>query len=126
MFVCREDYSERLGESGGPPGRPLDRLILLQAADGSWDLTNELAEILGCSLPNLEDALGDAAGDGPTIRRAWATALALAFLELQVASAADEWALLAGKARTWLGQCGVVSPTGEPWVVMARRILAQA
>jgi hypothetical protein len=64
-------------------------------------------------------------GDLPTIRRAWATVLALAFLEGQAASAAEEWALLAGKARDWLKRCGAVPPTGEPWIVLARRILAQ-
>jgi hypothetical protein len=105
--------------------RPLDRLILLQAADGSWDLSEELADILECALSTLEATLGGAVGDAATIRRAWATALALAYLETHADDARDEWALLAGKARTWLGQCGAVSPTGKPWIVLAKLILAQ-
>jgi Ca-activated chloride channel family protein len=122
--MCLEDWEVPKGAAQAAP-RPLDRLILLQAADGSWDLSEELADILGCALSTLEAALHGAAGDAATVRRAWATALALAFLEVRVANAEDEWALLAAKARTWLGQCGAVSPTGEPWIVLAQLILAQ-
>jgi hypothetical protein len=123
-LTYREDSEEpeRVAQAAR---RPLDHLILLQAADGSWDLTEELADILGCALSTLEAALCGAAGDAATVRRAWATALALAFLEVQAADAVDEWALLAGKAQSWLGQCGAVSPTGEPWIVLAKLILAQ-
>jgi hypothetical protein len=103
----------------------LDRLILLQAADGSWDLTEDLANTLGCALSTLEAVLHGAAGDGATTRRAWATALALAFLEIHATDARDEWALLADKARRWLYQCKVGSPTGEAWIALAKRILAQ-
>ena len=120
-----EDRDMYLRSGADASLRPLDLLVLLQAADGSWDLSDELADLLGCALSTLEAALHGAAADGATIRRAWATALALAFLELRVANAEDEWALLAGKARAWLGQCGAVSPTGEPWIVLAKLILAQ-
>jgi Ca-activated chloride channel family protein len=126
------EISRLLCDSSGPlepaaaaSRRPVDRLILLQAADGSWDLTDELADILGCALSALEAALGVAAGNAATIRRAWATALALAFLETYADETREEWALLADKAWRWLGQCGAVSPTGEPWGVLARGVLAQ-
>ncbi len=118
------DWEVPKGAAQAAP-RPLDRLILLQAADGSWDLTEDLADIVGCALSTLEVAFYGATGDGATIRRAWATALALAFLELRAANTEDEWALLVGKARNWLGQCGAVSPTGEPWIALAKLILEQ-
>jgi hypothetical protein len=105
--------------------RPLDRLILLQAADGSWDLTEDLADICGCSLPFLEDVPRKTSGDAATVRRAWATALALAFLETHADDVRDEWALLAAKARRWLQRCGVDCPTGQPWIVLARHVLVR-
>ncbi len=120
----RDDWEEPEGVAQATP-RPLDRLILLQAADGSWDLTEELADIFGCSLPFLEDVPRKTSGDAATVRRAWATALALAYLETHADDVRDEWALLAEKARRWLERCGVDCPTGQPWVVLARRILAK-
>jgi hypothetical protein len=65
-------------------------------------------------------------GDPATIRRAWATALALAFLETHADDTRDEWALLADKARRWLDRCGVESPTGQPWIALAQHVLARA
>ena len=59
---------ERLGLSSAPaPGHPsrhlsrdataLDRLVTLQRADGSWELTEELAAVIGRSLAELERAM---------------------------------------------------------------------
>ena len=116
---------EALGQVAQAVPRPLDRLVLLQAADGSWDLTEELADIFGCSLPLLEDVRRKTSGDAATVRRAWATALALAFLETNADDTPDEWALLADKARQWLERCGVACPTGQPWIALARHVLAR-
>jgi Ca-activated chloride channel family protein len=91
--------------------RALDRLAGLQKADGSWELSEGLAVVLGTSLPAIEGRaadLGLATGEG---RRAWATVLALAWLETRAAADRDEWALLAAKAREWLRrQAGPAGP----------------
>ncbi len=118
--------SEGFARVTEPPRRHLDRLILLQAADGSWDLTEDLADIFGCSLPFLEDVPRKTSGDPATVRRAWATALALAYLETHADDVRDEWTLLAAKARRWLERCGVECPTGQPWIALARHVLARA
>ena len=93
-------------QAPSPALRPLDRLVALQRADGSWELTPELAAILGAKLKELEAFLslpamlplnGDA-GSG----RLFATALALEFLEAACAKDRVEWLLLAGKASAFL------------------------
>lgn len=93
--------------------RPLDRLVALQRADGSWDLTPELALALGLELSALEAALPGAQGDAALPRRAWATALALRWLERHAADCRDEWRLLARKAESWLQRCPVRPAEGD-------------
>lgn len=58
--------------------RPLDELIALQKANGSRELTEEVATFLGIPLADLEKPISSAGGDLSSARRAWATALALA------------------------------------------------
>lgn len=82
--------------------RPLDRLASLQRADGSWELGKFLAELLGCSLDDLESEAAKVPGNREQVDRVWATALALAFLEQFCADEREEWELLAAKARRWL------------------------
>jgi Ca-activated chloride channel family protein len=76
---------------------PLDTLIALQRADGSWDLTGELAMVLGTTRSRLRTAnLRGAA------HRCWATALAIAWLRQHAMDRSVEWDLLARKATAWL------------------------
>ena len=51
---------------------------------------------------DLEAELTGASGNPDDIRRAWATALALAWLSAYASDAEDEWRLLAAKGRAWL------------------------
>jgi hypothetical protein len=125
MSLLLEDDSKGLTRASDAPSGIVNRLILLQSADGSWDLTEELADLLESSLPRLEGELRHLSGDAATIRRAWATALALAFLETHAADTRDEWALLADKGRRWLDRCNVASPTGRPWIALAQHVLAR-
>ena len=100
----------------------MHRLIVLQAADGSWGLTKELASIIGRELIELNAAVHGATGatGAPDeVLRAWATALALAWLEHTVADSEDEWRLLAKKARRWLDATKAVPPRGGGWVEAA-------
>jgi Ca-activated chloride channel family protein len=93
------------------PTRPLDRLVALQRADGSWKLTDELARSLGWpDVKRLREALGwDVSGDQE--ERAVSTALALVWLERNCAGARGEWQFLAGKSREWLDRM----PEGADW-----------
>ena len=76
-------------------------LVALQRADGSWDLTNELADLIARPLAQLASAMPTQA-HGVDARHAWATALALAWLRTEGAVFEDQWRLLADKALRWL------------------------
>mmetsp|Transcript_131558 Transcript_131558/g.281265 ORF Transcript_131558/g.281265 Transcript_131558/m.281265 type:complete len:948 (-) Transcript_131558:58-2901(-) len=99
-------------------GDLLQPLLLQQAFDGSWApgpaLLGALGVSTGTSAVALEAPAPELAG------KAWATALGLAFLALRLASRAQEWELLAGKARAWLVAAGH-SP--EALVALARERL---
>jgi hypothetical protein len=101
----------------------MHRLILLQSADGSWELTEDLASVVGRDLVELRTAVQDATGPQTEILRAWATALALAWLGRNAPDAEDEWRLLAVKARKWLDSTAAVPPGGSSWIHEAERFL---
>jgi hypothetical protein len=90
-------------------------VVSLQRADGSWDLTEAFARALGQPLDMLEVALVGASGDADEIRRAWATALALYWLKTNGATLADEWRLIANKARHWLDCVSARPASGRTW-----------
>jgi hypothetical protein len=114
--------AQPLMQRARPPVRPLDSLVALQRADGSWKLTAELARILGWpDLRRLLQAFGRPLA-GPPEERAAATALALAWLERVCADALDEWRMLATKAREWLDR----TPEGaDAWLQLADAALAK-
>ena len=92
-------------------------LVALQRADGSWDLTRELADAIERDLAELEAALRGATEE--EIRRAWATALAIVWLETRAPQARGEWRLLAAKASEWLGRVQARPPAGADWIEAA-------
>jgi Ca-activated chloride channel homolog len=125
-----------LGQVFGRPGQPvdhqsildltkpssarvLDRLVALQRADGSWDLTPELADVLGLSFEVLLQQLAHATGDPHEARRALATALALACLIKEASSSANEWKLLAAKGSRWLTGVKAVPAGRRTWAELA-------
>jgi hypothetical protein len=97
-------------------------LVALQRADGSWELSKELAEAMGLELSLLESA---PAGEKRSTqgRAAWATALALAWLDANAATSRAEWRLLAVKARAWLDGVPAPHPGGESWLESAAKFL---
>jgi hypothetical protein len=98
-------------------GPPYIRLILLQSAEGFWQLTYAFARIVGLPLVQLElaapfvdstmiplaeqdDRLGiDCYYDSLAL---WATALALVYLRIKWMSQKEDWELIASKAEAWL------------------------
>jgi len=80
-----------------PNLRPLDRFTQLQTAGGFWRLDDNIANIVGKTLSLLQSSQ-------PTgcTQDAWATAIAICFLEKSFAVMKDEWSMIADKARKWL------------------------
>jgi Ca-activated chloride channel family protein len=98
-----------------PSARPLDLLVTLQKADGSWELDEALSAALGVPLPAFERALSKLSSKRRHLRRAAATAFALHWLETEAPGAEDEWRLLARKARAWLDASGVAPARDGTW-----------
>ena len=101
----------------------LQALIVLQRADGAWALTRELARVLGRELDELRAAVPSGPGGDATIVHAWATALALAWLEVHAADLQDEWELLADKARRWLQDVPAPALRAWTWPEMAHAVV---
>lgn len=89
----------------------LDALVLLQAADGRFELTADLAARVGTTEERLRGALTAACGScaalagmaaGIARDRVWATAIVLATLASRFAAFASEWELLARRSRAYL------------------------
>jgi len=70
-------------------------LISLQHASGYWLLEDISEKILKKSLPELQCP-------SDVTRDAWATILALVYLELKLGAQKDEWELIEAKAEMWL------------------------
>ena len=107
-------FSRAAAPAMAPPAG-MHALIKLQQADGTWELTKELASIIGRDLNDLRSIVNGAGASSDALR-AWATALALAWLSKNARSAEDEWRLLASKARRWLDRTSCVPPHAATWV----------
>jgi hypothetical protein len=104
--------------------RPLDRVVSLQRADGSWDLTEAFAATIGVDLERLRAAL-PGTGGASNAGRVWATALAVAWLARHAADARDEWRLLARKAEQWLSAAARDAETLRGWQRAAETLVAE-
>ena len=110
------EMERRRSGSGGPPPPPpapswgppdsssakptLPQIINLQMASGAWQLTTQLAGLLGSTIDVLKSACPvPCEGD---IQSLWATALVLVFLKKKMSDSQDEWELVAMKAENWL------------------------
>ncbi|MEJ1283625.1 hypothetical protein NN561_014598 [Cricetulus griseus] len=85
-------YEESFGENA------ILHLISLQKANGSWELDEELTEILGTSLEDIK-AANPAKDQDPSV---WATVLAVLWLHANGKDLKCEWELLERKAVAWL------------------------
>ena len=83
------------------PSKPtLPQVINLQMASGAWELTPQLAGLLGSSIDVLKSACPVSCEGG--VQSVWATALVLVFLVKKMSESQDEWELVAMKAENWL------------------------
>ncbi|XP_058145297.1 von Willebrand factor A domain-containing protein 5A isoform X2 [Dasypus novemcinctus] len=92
LMSNRELYSLVFGDNH------LVQLISLQKADGSWDLNEGLAMVLGLSVEDLLAALPFENYDSSS----WATILAVLWLNTNGQDLKDEWELLELKAVEWI------------------------
>ena len=97
-------------------------LIRLQRADGSWELDETFAAAIKRDVHDLEAALGADAGSAE-VRRVWATALAIAWLQLHESSAREQWELVEMKAKRWLARMAPDLPGGTPWIAKTEEYL---
>jgi Ca-activated chloride channel family protein len=109
--------------SSSSPGIALHQVVALQRANGSWELTREFAKAVGFDLATLRAALPETGGDRVLALQAWATALALVWLQAHAADTEALWRMLADKARRWLDAVGIVPLDGSPWADVARSFL---
>ncbi|KAH6630765.1 von Willebrand factor type A domain-containing protein [Chaetomium sp. MPI-SDFR-AT-0129] len=91
----------------------LNRLVDLQTFEGSWAWEARLLAVIGCGKLDEKTLSQAAAKTGFQVSGsaldALATALALAFLEKEMADEAEEWEMLAEKAKMWLeGKLGEI------------------
>ncbi|XP_046842450.1 von Willebrand factor A domain-containing protein 5A-like [Xenia sp. Carnegie-2017] len=85
---------------GGDSSNPLSQIINLQLANGAWELTSAISNMVGKSITDLKDACPVSCnGNMMTI---WATCIVLAYLDLQLSTVKDEWELVGMKAKSWL------------------------
>jgi len=117
----RPSFMRRVPAATRDSSRSHDRLVALQRADGSWDLDTAFAKAVSLKLRDLEKALHDAIGDPEIIRRALATAIAIAWLEKFAPAARGEWEMLAEKAGRWIEACGTAPREGTGWNAWVER-----
>ena len=96
-------------------------LIALQRADGSWDLTAKLAVALGHELATIEAAVpAFDPRDNGTARVAWATALAVCWLQQYANAFETEWRAVADKSLLRL-KAFPAPADGSTWLAAAAR-----
>lgn len=106
----------------GVSRRAMLDLVRLQHADGSWDLSRELARAIGRDYGELAHAIAGLDHMATDTEKAWGTALACAWLVLNAADLRQEWDALTLKARRWLD--GVARPPhGTSWIDAALEFL---
>lgn len=88
--------------SASSSSRPLDRFVLLQNANGSWDLTAQFAEEIEIPVEELLSALLAVEGLSEIHSVLFTTAVAIIHLETEFRELKDEWELIAQKAMKWI------------------------
>ena len=106
------------------PAPGMHALVALQQADGFWEMTNDLARILDRKFSEIEAALAGGSGSPSDLHRAWATALAIAWLRLYAPADEEEWNLLSRKARRWLDEVAATLPGGQGWIEEGLRFMS--
>ncbi|MBM4396163.1 MAG: hypothetical protein FJ087_10775 [Deltaproteobacteria bacterium] len=100
-------------ESGGPAREdPLVRLCSLRRADGSWDLTPEVTELVAGEEADFQVLRADPPLRPDVADRVLATGMAIRVLAHRFADRADAWHMIADKAVAWLAGVGMLDAVG--------------
>jgi len=120
-FATPEPLREQFVED--PLRKQMMALITQQRADGSWQMSDELEELIGSNVfaPGLQ--IADATPRLGEFRNVWATALALAWLERRAGHLRPEWQMVAEKGRRWLQNAVAELGYAERWVHEAVRFV---
>ncbi|MBM4396624.1 MAG: VWA domain-containing protein [Deltaproteobacteria bacterium] len=97
---------------GHAPEDPLVRLCSLQRADGSWDLTPEVTELVAGEEADFQVPRADPPLRPDVADRVLATAMAIRVLARCFADRADAWHMIADKAVAWLASVGMLDAVG--------------
>ncbi|MEN9220585.1 MAG: hypothetical protein Q6K08_07235, partial [Thermostichales cyanobacterium GMQP_bins_62] len=110
----QEDDADDLPEDSRGTSEQFTQLVLKQQFDGSWFLDNDLLELTGYTVNQVEKMLHALGSQSNTIRTLIATLLALHTLRRYFSDRQVEWQLLADKAEAWIRQTGLMPPLTNP------------
>ena len=82
------------------PDNPLSTVINLQLANGSWEMSEDLARVVGQPTTKIQEACPVPCEGAMCV--IWATIIVLSYLQLRQSNFKDEWELVARKAETWI------------------------
>jgi hypothetical protein len=120
----REPSIPRPSRASGPVAPPaMQILVRLQHADGSWDLTREFADAIGQEFDVLQSVVRRATRDREDMTKAWATALALTWLDRHASDFESEWHMLAAKAWGCLVGASADPDANAKWLYAAEIFL---
>jgi len=112
------EYRAERGHQKPTPHQQLQKIIVLQEFNGSWKLNDAFAECLKTPLSFLKSNKPAAPGAAAAaveevVDQVWATALALAFLEIRLKELRNVWEMASKKSELFLltaleGQCAVI------------------
>jgi Ca-activated chloride channel family protein len=124
-------------ESFGPPARKgvrgaappdsmrrhyMHEVLLLQRANGTWDLSNALAHHVGIHIRQLEDATPASAIPADVARTAWATALAIVWCRRYAPRLEPEWGAPVRKGLASLE--ALIKTDADAWIDAALALFA--
>ena len=93
-------FEDSVISSGSASKNPLSMIINLQLADGSWELSKDLADVVGQLITTIKEACPVPCKGA--MYAIWATIIVLSYLQLRQSNFKDEWELVALKAETWI------------------------
>ena len=100
----------------------MHKVLLLQRANGTWDLSNALAHHIGIHIRRLEDAIPPSVAPADVARVAWATALAIAWCRRYAPHLEPEWGPPVRKAQASLRR--LIKADADAWIDAALALFA--
>lgn len=80
----------------------MNSILILQKADGSWNLDQRLAQALNLPFQVISNL--SVIGIPSSLQNVWATLLCLKYLELKLKTLESEWSIIVEKSKKWLNE----------------------